>query len=44
LLIAGGLAQCRIGSKHLALQIKAIEEGLLPRVTRAATKHDAASA
>ena len=30
--IAGGLAQCRIGSKHLALQIKAIEEGLLPRV------------
>jgi cation diffusion facilitator CzcD-associated flavoprotein CzcO len=30
-LIAGGLAQCRIGSKHLALQIKAIEEELLPR-------------
>jgi putative flavoprotein involved in K+ transport len=30
-LIAGGLAQCRIGSRHLALQIKAIEEGLLPR-------------
>jgi len=29
--IAGGLAQCRIGSKQLALQIKAIEEGLLPR-------------
>ena len=29
--IAGGLAQCRIGSKHLALQIKAIEDGLLPR-------------
>ena len=29
--IAGGLAQCRIGSKHLALQIKAIEEGLLAR-------------
>jgi thioredoxin reductase len=28
--IAGGLAQCRIGSKYLALQIKAIEEGLLP--------------
>jgi len=28
--IAGGLAQCRIGSKQLALQIKAIEEGLLP--------------
>lgn len=30
-LIAGGLAQCRIGSKQLALQIKAIEEGLVPR-------------
>lgn len=30
-LIAGGLAQCRIGSKHLALQIKAIEQGLLAR-------------
>jgi putative flavoprotein involved in K+ transport len=29
--IAGGLAQCRIGSKHLALQIKAIEEDLYPR-------------
>ena len=29
--IAGGLAQCRIYSKYLALQIKAIEEGLLPR-------------
>jgi cation diffusion facilitator CzcD-associated flavoprotein CzcO len=29
--IAGGLAQCRIGSKQLALQIKAIEEGILPR-------------
>ena len=29
--IAGGLAQCRIGSKQLALQIKAIEEGFLPR-------------
>jgi putative flavoprotein involved in K+ transport len=33
--IAGGLAQCRIGSKHLALQIKAIEEGLLPRGAKA---------
>jgi putative flavoprotein involved in K+ transport len=31
-LIAGGLAQCRIGSKQLALQIKAIEEGLIPRL------------
>ena len=30
--IAGGLAQCRIDSKYLALQIKAIEEGLIPRV------------
>src|SRR4030088_1088641 len=32
--IAGSLAQCRINSKYLALQIKAIEEGLLPRVER----------
>jgi cation diffusion facilitator CzcD-associated flavoprotein CzcO len=30
--IAGSLAQSRINSKYLALQIKAIEEGLLPRV------------
>lgn len=30
--IAGSLAQCRINSKYLALQIKAIEAGLLPRV------------
>ncbi len=30
--IAGSLAQCRINSKYLALQVKAIEEGLLPRV------------
>ncbi|MGB3045478.1 MAG: NAD(P)/FAD-dependent oxidoreductase [Xanthobacteraceae bacterium] len=29
--IAGSLAQCRINSKYLALQIKAIEVGLLPR-------------
>ena len=28
--IAGGLAQCRIDSKHFALQIKALEEGLMP--------------
>ena len=28
---AGSLAQCRINSKYLALQIKAIEAGLLPR-------------
>jgi putative flavoprotein involved in K+ transport len=33
--IAGGLAQCRINSKYLALQIKAIEEGLLGRVDTA---------
>src|SRR3982074_1639903 len=41
--IAGSLAQCRINSKYLALQIEAIEEGLLPRVARAA-EHDAAFA
>jgi len=35
--IAGSLAQCRINSKYLALQIKAIEKGLLPRVARATT-------
>jgi putative flavoprotein involved in K+ transport len=29
--IAGSLAQCRINSKYLALQIKAIEEGILSR-------------
>jgi putative flavoprotein involved in K+ transport len=34
--IAGSLAQCRINSKYLALQIKAIEEGLLPRVASSA--------
>jgi cation diffusion facilitator CzcD-associated flavoprotein CzcO len=34
--IAGSLAQCRINSKYLALQIKAIELGLLPRVAPAA--------
>ena len=27
--IAGGLPQCRIYSRYLALQIKAMEEGLL---------------
>jgi len=27
--IAGSFAQCRIYSKYLALQIKAVEEGLL---------------
>ncbi|MCP3370531.1 flavin-containing monooxygenase [Bradyrhizobium cajani] len=30
--IAGSLAQCRINSKYLALQIKAIEEGILGRL------------
>ena len=34
--IAGSLAQCRINSKYLALQIKAIEAGLLPRRERGA--------
>ena len=29
--IAGSLAQCRINSKFLGLQIKAIEEGILPK-------------
>ena len=33
--IAGSLAQCRINSKYLALQIKAIEEGLLPARSQA---------
>ena len=32
--IAGSLAQCRINSRYLALQIKAIEAGLLPRSAR----------
>jgi putative flavoprotein involved in K+ transport len=32
--IAGSLAQCRIYSKYLALQIKACEVGLLPRCGR----------
>ncbi|MBS0528809.1 MAG: NAD(P)/FAD-dependent oxidoreductase, partial [Proteobacteria bacterium] len=32
--IAGSLAQCRINSKYLALQIKAIEAGLLERCAR----------
>jgi len=34
--IAGSLAQCRINSKYLALQIKAIEEGILGRELGAA--------
>jgi cation diffusion facilitator CzcD-associated flavoprotein CzcO len=34
--IAGSLAQCRINSKYLALQIKGIEVGLLPRGAGAA--------
>jgi putative flavoprotein involved in K+ transport len=36
--IAGSLAQCRINSKYLALQIKAVEVGLLERTRRA--RHD----
>jgi cation diffusion facilitator CzcD-associated flavoprotein CzcO len=36
--IAGSLAQCRINSKYLALQIKACEEGLLPRTPQAPTR------
>jgi cation diffusion facilitator CzcD-associated flavoprotein CzcO len=40
--IAGSLAQCRINSKYLALQIKAIETGLLPRGASVAS--DAAAA
>jgi putative flavoprotein involved in K+ transport len=34
--IAGSLAQCRIYSKYLALQIKACEAGLLPLTRDAA--------
>jgi cation diffusion facilitator CzcD-associated flavoprotein CzcO len=37
--IAGSLAQCRINSKYLALQIKAIEAGLLPGGASAAVYH-----
>jgi cation diffusion facilitator CzcD-associated flavoprotein CzcO len=40
--IAGSLAQCRINSKYLALQIKAIEEGLLPRGAPTVTSNSAA--
>jgi thioredoxin reductase len=39
--IAGSLAQCRINSKYLALQIKAIEEELLPRIPPAAKRNAA---
>jgi cation diffusion facilitator CzcD-associated flavoprotein CzcO len=42
--IAGSLAQCRINSKYLALQIKAIEEGLLPRVARSPATERASQA
>ena len=38
-LIAGSLAQCRIYSKYLALQIKAIELGMLPRGETAAGRY-----
>ena len=34
--IAGSLAQCRINSRYLALQIKAIEAGILPQAAGAA--------
>jgi len=37
--IAGSLAQCRINSKYLALQIKAIETGLLPRGASGGVHH-----
>ena len=36
--IAGSLAQCRINSKYLALQIKACEEGLLPLAREGSTR------
>jgi putative flavoprotein involved in K+ transport len=29
--VGGGFANCRVNSRHVALQIKAIEEGLLPK-------------
>ena len=39
---AGSLAQCRIYSRHLALQIKACEERLLdPRLAEAERRHPA---
>jgi thioredoxin reductase len=41
--IAGSLAQCRIYSKYLALQIKACEVGLLPRSRASATATGATS-
>ncbi len=42
--IAGSLAQCRIYSRYLALQIKASEVGLLPRHDDADGKADATAA
>ena len=36
--IAGSLAQCRIYSKYLALQIKALEEGLIARRCEASSR------
>ncbi len=41
--IAGSLAQCRIYSRYLALQIKACEVGLLPRTRAQATATRATS-
>jgi hypothetical protein len=40
--IAGSLAQCRIYSKYLALQIKALEAGVLPSVVAKTTPRKAA--
>ena len=40
--IAGSLAQCRIYSKYLALQIKACEAGLLPRARARSTAPEVA--
>ena len=37
--MAGSLAQCRIYSKYLALQIKALEEGLIPKPSDTASGH-----
>lgn len=42
--IAGSLAQCRIYSKYLALQIKACELGLLPQAHGTARETAPASA
>jgi len=41
--IAGSLAQCRIYSKYLALQIKACEVGLLHSGSGSASSHELAT-